>query len=54
MWKQIENNKIIILTGARQVGKTTLMRKLCETLSVGSVSAVCLREWAFVFLPWNQ
>jgi hypothetical protein len=29
--KQKDNNKITILTGARQVGKTTLMRKLYET-----------------------
>ena len=29
--KQKDNHKITILTGARQVGKTTLMRKLCET-----------------------
>ncbi len=30
---QSESNKITILTGARQVGKTTLMKKLCKDLS---------------------
>lgn len=37
--ENLDNNKIIILTGARQVGKTSLMKKLLESVKNGQNTA---------------